>query len=471
LRQAHKNIGSKAKHYPALDAILEAVSAGLHAVGDEGFAAERHAFGDLAVSPTSRHLVQLFFQREKARTAATWVTLTEKPAPIRKVGVIGGGVMGAGITHWCASQGFIVAIKEISPELVEQGLTRIQELFDEAVRKRALTADQATSKMGAIHGSADWSRFGDVDLVIEAATEKMELKQSIFRELAAHVPNTAVLATNTSALSVTTLAETTADPARVLGLHFFNPVHKMQLVEIVTTPQSDSAAVTRLVEFVKKLGKTPIVCADSPGFVVNRILFPYLDEAVRLACDGVPVERIDRVIEDFGMPMGPLELLDQVGLDVAAHVAGSLKRLSPEPSPTPDRLAEMVQSGRLGRKSGAGFYRYVKGKKTSAVDAPPPNAQAPTIGDEVIRDRMVLRLVNEAAKVVAEGVVAEPWIVDLAMVFGAGFAPHSGGPLAYAEQRGTSSVLHDLELWQRQAGPRFAPSNWWANHTVGAEKS
>jgi 3-hydroxyacyl-CoA dehydrogenase/enoyl-CoA hydratase/3-hydroxybutyryl-CoA epimerase len=225
-----------------------------------------------------------------------------------------------------------------------------------------------------------------------------------------------------------------------------------------------------LVEFVKKLGKTPIVCADSPGFVVNRILFPYLDEAVRLVCEGVPTDRIDRVIERFGMPIGPLELLDQVGIDIAAHVSDSLVALSPQPSPTPERLRHMAEAGALGRKADNGFYKYVKGKKGAANVQETSAAPLDSITDPMIEERIILRLVNEAAKVVAEGVVAEPWMVDLAMVLGTGFAPHTGGPLAYADQTGIPSLLHKLEVWERKCGARFAPANWWMNHMVSVAK-
>lgn len=469
LQQARKGIASKVQHYPALEAILDAVSVGLRGIGDEGFRVERQHFGELVFSNTSRRLVQLFFQREKARNVATWASVgLEKPAAIRKVGVIGGGVMGAGIAHWCATQGFAVAMKEVSAELVAQGLGRVKGLFDDAVRKGVMSSEEARFRMESIQGSAGWDGFADVDLVIEAATEKLDLKQTIFREVMQHVPWHAILATNTSALSVATLAGAVSEPERVVGLHFFNPVHRMQLVEIVTTVHTVDARTARLVEFVKKLGKTPIVCNDSPGFVVNRILFPYLDEAVRLVCEGVSPDRVDKVIEDFGMPMGPLELLDQVGIDVAAHVAKSLAALSPQPSPTPERLAQMAQAGDLGRKSGRGFYTYKKGRKSAAVVPPESVPAVNSITDRMIEQRTVLRLVNEAAKVMAEGVVAEPWMVDLAMVLGAGFAPHTGGPLAYADHFGIPVLLHELEEWERKAGPRFAPSGWWMNHMVGA---
>lgn len=471
LRQARRKIGSKARHYPALPAILDAISTGLNHQGHDGFVVERRRFGDLALSATSRHLVQLFFQREKARSAATWVAPgLEKPAPIGKVGVIGGGAMGAGIAHWCASQGLTVALKEVSPVLLEQGLARIQELFDDAVKKDVITAEEARFRKESIQGFVGWEGFTDVDLVIEAATEKLDVKQSIFRQLVKHVPWHAILATNTSALSVTELAKAVSEPERVVGLHFFNPVHRMQLVEIVSTVHTQDPRIARLVEFVKRLGKTPIVCTDSPGFVVNRILFPYLDEAVRLVCEGVAPDRVDRVIEDFGMLMGPLEMLDQVGIDVAAHVANSLANLSPQPSPTPQRLHQMSTAGELGRKSGQGFYTYIGGKKGAAAVPAPPEASDAAVTDDMIQERMVLRLVNESAKVLVEGVVTDQWMIDLAMVLGTGFAPHTGGPLAYADQTGVPELLRRLEQWELKAGRRFAPTTWWLNHMVGATK-
>lgn len=468
LREARRKIRSKSSHYPALPAILESVSAGLKSWGREGEAVERRCFSELAFSATSRHLVGLFLQREKARSPATWGNVgADKPSLPCKIGVIGGGVMGAGIAQWCAMQGFSVALKEATPPLLQQGLDRIQGLFDEAVKKGSLSADEAKFRRESVHGAMNWDEFADVDLVIEAATEKLDVKQAIFRELVKHVPAHITLATNTSALPVAELAKVVSEPERIVGLHFFNPVHRMQLVEVVTLPNTPDSRVTTLVEFVKKLGRTPIVCNDSPGFVVNRILFPYLDEAVRLVCEGVSPTRVDGVIEQFGMPMGPLELLDQVGIDVASHVASSLVNLSPDTSPTPAYLQQLTANGALGRKVNRGFYEYHHGKKTQSLAAVPKVAPGSEVTDEMISERLVLRLVNEAAKVMEEEVVTEPWMIDLAMVFGTGFAPHTGGPLAYAEQLGVSTILHRLEEWERRAGRRFAPANWWTNHMVG----
>ncbi len=468
-REAKRGIGSKAKHYPALSAILDTVAAGLNKSRDEAFGAERKAFGELAFTPTSRHLVQLFFLRERARTASTWTSSPiEKPAPLRKVGVIGGGVMGAGIAQWCATQGFSVALKEVNESFLEQGMNRIRGLFDDSVRKRAISEADARTKLASIQPTIDWKPFADVDLVIEAATEKQDLKQAIFRELTEKLPGQVLLATNTSSLRVDSLTGSVSGPERVVGLHFFNPVHRMQLVEIVTTKRTSDQHIGSLVEFVKKLGKTPIVCADSPGFVVNRILFPYLDEAVRVVCEGVSPQRVDRVIEDFGMPMGPLEMLDQVGLDVAAHVADSMAGANPQPSPTPERLKQMVATGHLGRKSDQGFYKYDQGKKQKSEPQNPPASSTSSISDAEIEQRLVLRLVNEAAKVASEGIVVDPKMIDLAMVLGTGFAPQTGGPLSYAEQTGIPQILQSLENWERTAGVRFAPAAWWSRQLATA---
>lgn len=457
---AQRQIARQAIHYPALEAILRAVRAGLTGPRDHGYTIERQEFGKLLMTDAHRSLLGLFFQRERARKVESWIRPgSVRPPRIRKVGVIGGGVMGAGIAHWASLQGYEVVLKEVNADLLDLGLGRIRDLFQESVRKHALSPADAALKIGAITATTDWRAFTDVDLVIEAVTERMDLKQAVFRDLELYCPRSAVLTSNTSALSIRGIGESIHDSGRVLGLHFFNPVHRMPLVEIVRTDRSRDQDVAMLVEFVKKLGKVPLVTADSPGFVVNRILFPYLDEAVRLHCEGVPTEQIDKVLRRFGMPMGPLELLDQVGLDVAAHVADSLVGLSAEPSPTAARLHEMVAEGRLGRKSGRGFYVSTRGGKHRGR-ALPSTGPRTTLPDDDVRDRIVLRLVNEAAQCLQDGVVAEPWMIDLGMVLGTGFAPFLGGPLRLSQLRGFGEVVSKLEFYQKTAGPRFAPANW-----------
>ena len=457
---ARRSIASNMDNYPALAAIMNAVSAGLHDRSGRGFLVEREEFGKLMMTNAHHSLLGLFFQRERARKAETWVRgLTGKPRRVRKIGVIGGGTMGAGIAHWASLQGFEVVLKEVSAELLDAGLSRIRDLFDESIRKHAITPADAALKLGGITATTDWRAFSDVDLVIEAVTERLDIKQAVFRDLELFCPKSAILASNTSALSIRTIGEAIHDSGRVMGLHFFNPVHRMQLVEIVRTQNSRDEDVAMLVEFVKKMGKVPIVTADSPGFVVNRILFPYLDEAVRMYCEGVPADVIDKALRRFGMPMGPLELLDQVGLDVAAHVADSLNGLSPEPSPTGGRLHDLAAAGHVGRKSGRGFYLYTqdgKHKGRAAASGLPSKMMS---ADD-IRDRIVLRLVNEAAKCLQEGVVPEGWMIDLAMVLGTGFAPFLGGPLRMCELKGYGEAVAKLEYFQKIAGPRFAPAAW-----------
>jgi 3-hydroxyacyl-CoA dehydrogenase/enoyl-CoA hydratase/3-hydroxybutyryl-CoA epimerase len=457
---AHRQIASNSEHYPALEAILNAVSVGLSEGVDRGYVVERTEFSKLLMTETHRSLLGLFFQRERARKAETWVRgLTSKPRRIRKIGVIGGGVMGAGIAHWASLQGFEIVLKEASAELLDAGLSRIKDLLDESIRKQVISPSDAALKLGAITATTDWRAFSDVDLVIEAVTERLDIKQAVFRDLELFCPGYAIFVSNTSALSIRAIGEAIHDSGRVLGLHFFNPVHRMQLVEVVRTEQSRDEHVAMLVEFVKKLGKVPLVTADSPGFVVNRILFPYLDEAVRLHCEGVPTEQIDRALKRFGMPMGPLELLDQVGLDVAAHVADSLNGLSCDPSPTGGRLHEMVAEGHIGRKSGQGFYHYDKSGKHQGKAVTLKTTPLQMSSDD-IRDRIVLRLVNEAAKCLSEGVVPEAWMIDLGMVLGTGFAPFLGGPLRMCELRGEGEAVAKLEYFQKTVGARFAPAQW-----------
>ncbi len=458
LRAAHDSIASKAKNYPALASILKAVQAGLSDRPEHGFETERQEFSRLMMTDTHRSLLGLFFQRERARKMESWVPGSiASPHRIRTVGVVGGGVMGASIAHWASIQGFDVVLKEVNANLLDDSQCRIRDLFDESVHKKALSASDASKWFSTIEVTTDWRAFRHVDLVIEAVTEKLDVKQSVFRELDLYCPPHAILTSNTSAISIQAIGAALHGSRRVLGLHFFSPVHRMPLVEIVRIAESRDADVATLVDFVKKLGKVPVVTADNPGFIVNRILFSYFDEAIRLNDEGAAVDVVDRVMTRFGMPMGPFALLDQVGIDVAADVASSV---DDELNPTPILLRSMVAQGDLGRKSGRGFYQYDRpgGRRKAATTKANSDAQ---ILDVEIRDRLVLRMVNEAAKCVEEGVVAEAWMVDLAMVLGTGFAPFTGGPLNLAQDQ-HDDVLCKLRHYQTTLDPRFTPARWLA---------
>src|SRR5262249_11044517 len=316
--------------------------------------------------------------------------------------------------------------------------------------------------------TTSWKGFEDAELVVETALEEIEAKRTIFRELDRRTPPAAVLATNTSSLSVVKIQEGLTHPERVAGLHFFNPVHKMPLVEVIHTPRTDPRTTAVLMQWAVALGKTPVLVRDSPGFVANRVLMPYLSEAVMLAAGRVPVPRIDRAMRRFGMPMGPLELLDQIGLDVAADLADST---ADKHSPHTPRLAMLFEQMRLkrwlGQKSGAGFYRY--GKRHKRLNVPAVQMLQRQHGEGMdqerpvpprpgeVRDRLVLPMVNAPAACLGEGVAADAATIDLAMVLGTGWAPHRGGPLHYADQRGLAEIVRVLDGLRRHLSPWFEP--------------
>jgi 3-hydroxyacyl-CoA dehydrogenase/enoyl-CoA hydratase/3-hydroxybutyryl-CoA epimerase len=397
---------------------------------------EKHAILDLALTQETENIIDLFFRKEEAskRTHSRGVAL-----PIHDVAVVGGGVMGAGIAHWVASRGHHVLLQEVSTEFVARGLGRIHSLLNEGVKRRAISkleARDALDRITPAHAPANLTRY---PLVIEAATEDMAVKKKIFGDLAARTSADTILATNTSALSVTELAISLPHPERVIGLHFFNPVHRMPLVEVVTTQHTTEDVIATAVAFVQSLGKVPVVVADSPGFVVNRILMPYLMEAVRLHESGVAAEVIDEAMLEFGMPMGPLRLLDEIGLDVAAHVARTLTAAFPDRLPRLDTLDRMLAEGKLGKKSGAGFYRYPLAKSQKPAQA----LKDPGLV-EMVQHRLALLMSNEASRCVREGLTREPSEIDLAMILGTGYPPFRGGPLAWLHTFGVDHAAMEL---------------------------
>ncbi|MEZ6092401.1 MAG: 3-hydroxyacyl-CoA dehydrogenase NAD-binding domain-containing protein [Pirellulaceae bacterium] len=362
---ARKRIAKESEHYPALAAALRAIEASYDKTVD-GFAVERTEFSKLIETRTCRNLLELFFRRERARSVDTWRSTTEGRGDvprIAKLGIIGAGAMGAGIGQLAALKGFDVVMKEINDSLAEAGMKRVKDLIDDMVSSRRLPKVDGDDALQRVRATSDWSPLEDADLVIEAVVEREDVKDKVFRELSKHVKSSGVLATNTSSLSVARMAGASDRPDRVAGLHFFNPVHRMELVEVVRADSTSAAVVEQLVAFVRQMGKTPIVTSDSPGFLVNRILFPYIGEAIQLVCDGESVEQIDRQARRFGMPMGPLELLDHVGLDVAYHVSGSLETVLKDNQRVIDLLGKLVAAGWIGRKSGQGFYEYREGKR------------------------------------------------------------------------------------------------------------
>ncbi len=466
MHQARKRLGPRLVHYPALGAALRAVEAGFRLPEPEGYAAEREEFVRVVFTPAARNLLDVFFWREKARKPSSWVSAEVPVRRFQKVAVIGGGVMGSGIAQLLALQGWPVVVKEVNAELASAARQRIDALLRTAADKGAVTPEEAEAARQRLTVTAEWEPLRGADLAIEAVVEREGVKRTVFAQLAEHLGSEAVLASNTSALSITRLAEAVPRPERVAGLHFFNPVHKMPLVEVVRTPHTEEAAVAALVELARQAGKVPVVVQDSPGFLVNRILFPYLDEAVRLLTEGVPAETIDRAAVRFGMPMGPLELLDQIGIDIAADVSQSFRALAAEPSPTPERLAAMAAAGALGKKTGRGFYEYEGERRRGPSQwgqpsgEPSPLAVEPPEASEFseLQERLIYPMLNEAARSLGEGIVAAAWMVDLAMILGTGFAPFRGGPLRTADALGLPRLVRELEALSRRFGPRYEPA-------------
>ncbi len=436
---------------------LEAVRAGTDKGGAAGYAFERDAAARLAISPSCQNLIGLFFRREAARKVPA--AMADAPAT-RRVAVVGAGVMGAGIAQAAAIAGMDVVVREVSDDALKAGLARIDDLFARAAARGKLSAAQAAKLRANIWGTAAWEGFGDAEVVIEAASEDLTLKRALFDELAARCKPGAILATNTSSLTLGAIRE----DERFAGMHFFNPVHKMPLVEVVRGAKTSDATAARLVKLAVALGKTPVVVNDGPGFVVNRVLMPYLAEAVLLVAEGVGVAAVDRAMRRFGMVAGPLETLDQIGLDVAAHVA----RQSGETTLAGSVFAKMAEKGWLGVKSGRGFYVH-----TGKTPAAHPEAAAlarelhtgPVMSESLplaarlaeARERLVLLTVNEAVRV-RDGGIAPVDTVDLALVLGAGWAPHRGGPLRYLAARGVADVREALTRLAARLGPRYTPA-------------
>jgi 3-hydroxyacyl-CoA dehydrogenase / enoyl-CoA hydratase / 3-hydroxybutyryl-CoA epimerase len=378
---------------------------------------------------------------------------------VNRAVVVGAGLMGAGIAQWLSSRGIRVILKDVGPGPLGKGIQSIAKIYGEAVKRHVFSEIDARNAFDRILPTFEEVPFRDVDLIVEAAIEKIDSKQQIFAHLESKVAPDLVIASNTSALSIDTIAASLEHPERVVGIHFFNPVHRMQLVEIVRGTKTNAATLSAAIRFVKQIGKLPVLVKDSPGFLVNRILLPYMVEAVRLFAEGYRVENIDRVMLDFGMPMGPLRLTDEVGLDVSVHVAKELESRVQNLGPMDDTLEKMISKGWLGRKSGKGFYDHGAGDdgkiNHQLGDLQPAEPTTANEGD--LRDRLVLSMVNEAARTLEEKVVDAPEDVDFGMIMGTGWAPFRGGPLRFADHLGISTVVSRLNNLRDRVAPYFAP--------------
>jgi 3-hydroxyacyl-CoA dehydrogenase/enoyl-CoA hydratase/3-hydroxybutyryl-CoA epimerase len=370
--------------------------------------------------------------------------------------------MGAGIGGTAVAQANIdVRFHDVDLRAVSKGLRASRKILDDRKKRRRLDRYEHRRRVDLLSGAADWSGFGRADLVIEAVPESLEIKQEVFRTIEEHVSDECVLASNTSTIPITQIAQGTRRPERVLGMHYFSPVEKMPLLEVIVGTQTAPWAAVTAVEFGRRMGKTVVVVRDYPGFWVNRILAPYLNEASRLVQEGVRIEVIDQTMRQFGFPVGPIKLLDEVGIDVGLHASRVLHEAFGDRMKPLDGLEALVQAGRSGRKRGVGFYRYEKGRKRN-VDREVYQVLGAKAGSslpvEEIEQRMVYAMLNEAAMALDEAVVRCPRDGDVAAIFGIGYPPFRGGPLRSLDRIGTESALDTLELLEQRHGPRFAPA-------------
>ena len=441
-----KQVSGKARkdHYPSPYAMID-LWAKHGASSRTGYDAEAESFGRMMCTDTARNLIRVFFLQGKLKKQGN-----PTDVKIKHVHVVGAGVMGGDIAAWCALRGHTVTLQDREQKYIDPAMERAQKLFAKKVRddaKRAATSERLRSDVEG-HGAAE------ADLVIEAIYENLEAKQALYQDLQAKMKSGALLATNTSSIRLEELRTVLNEPTRFIGLHFFNPVAMLPLVEVIRCEDTDQDAMDIGFAFTKGIGKFPLECSSSPGFVVNRILAPYMGEAMELAQEGVPLAAIDKAAVRFGMPMGPVELADSVGLDVALHVSKVLGTAMNRP--VPDALAKMVDDGLLGRKSGQGYYQWEDGK---AIKPPATGSAVP----DDIQDRLILPMVNEAVACLSEGVVTKADLLDAGVIFGTGFAPFRGGPLNYARERGVEEVIATLRALAERHGERFMPSSGWSD--------
>jgi 3-hydroxyacyl-CoA dehydrogenase/enoyl-CoA hydratase/3-hydroxybutyryl-CoA epimerase len=462
-RQARDMTLKKSRgHYPALLAALDAVSAGYHGAPEHGFAEEARLFGEMAASPVSKELIFLFYATTALKKDLGVAGLAPAPQPVKRVGVLGTGFMGAGIAAISAMQGIPVRFKDMKREQVARGIAAVRDVLKDRLTKRQMTRQQYDDQLSLVSGTVDYTGFRHVPMVIEAVFEEIGVKHKVLAELEPLLAEHAIFATNTSTIPITRIAEGAKRPERVIGMHFFSPVHKMPLLEVIVTPKTSAEVITTTVAFGRKLGKTVIIVNDAPGFFVNRILAPYINEAGRMLDEGVAIDAIDTAMLDFGFPVGPITLLDEVGIDIAGKSGAVMSAAFGDRLQPSQALGTVLGAGRLGRKGKKGFYAYDEQGKKGGVDESvyallPTGSRRTTVAKDEIQRRCVLAMVNEAARCVEEGIVRQPRDGDVGAVFGIGFPPFRGGPYRYIDAVGVAQVVQQLEHLNVQHAGRFTP--------------
>ena len=488
LRQAREKTLEKSRgHYPALLAAIDVIAAGYTKGTAFGYREESRRFGEMAMTDVSRQLIFLFFattalKKDPGVDPAQYPDVPVSafdPLPVEKIAIIGAGFMGAGIATVAVQHGTLVRLKDADHGRVAKGYAAVREVLRESLKKKRMTPTQYGDYMALLGGTVDYTGFGNVDLVIEAVFEDLAIKHQVLREAEASVHPSTIFASNTSTIPIAQIAQASSRPERIIGMHFFSPVHKMPLLEVITTAENHPQVIATVVGYGKKLGKTVIVVNDGPGFYANRILSPYINEAGLLLDQGVAVDIIDKALLDFGFPVGPITLIDEVGLDVAVKAGKIMAEAFPDRMQPAKSIQALVAAGRYGRKSKKGFYTYDKDGKKGDVDQSVyglflPSGRTPIVESIAstspdipshpempavqIQQRTVLAMLNEAARCLSEGIIRSARDGDVGAVFGIGFPPFRGGPFRHMDALGVNIVVQRLEDLNARFPGRFEPA-------------
>lgn len=457
--KAKKNVLAKTQgHYPAPLKAIEVVKKGLGKDINAALKIELDAFVDLVIKQSSKNLIDLFFISEKAKK----VTFAKKNSEVKKIdkaAVLGAGVMGGGIAWFFTKLDIRVRLKDLNLKAIALGYQQVEKIYTTLVKIRKYKTNQALLKKGLISYSLDYQGFANTDIIVEAIIEDMKIKKASFKELEKHINENTIIASNTSSLSINEMAKSLEKPKRFIGMHFFNPVNRMPLVEVIPAQETNTETIETIFSLCRKAGKTPILVKDAPGFLVNRILIPYINEAGYLLAEHQDLENIDKIVSEFGMPMGPFTLADNVGIDVGYKVAKILEKSFGKRMKVSDLLEQTYQAKFLGKKTGLGFYDYKNQGKINLKLKDFYKNEAKTYSSEQIIDRLILVMVNEAAKCLEEKIIADHELLDLAMVMGTGFPAFRGGVMKYADNRGIANIVAKLELMAKNiCQERFKPA-------------
>jgi 3-hydroxyacyl-CoA dehydrogenase/enoyl-CoA hydratase/3-hydroxybutyryl-CoA epimerase len=455
-------------HYPAPERIIDV----LESYARDGFAAsqrvEARSFGELCMGEVSRNLIGIFFATTALKKDSGVDDAAVEPREVHKIGMLGAGLMGAGIAYVSIDNGLEVRLKDRDHKAVANGLKYVGGILDDQVKKRRLMPRERAEKLAALSTTVDYSGMKSVDLIIEAVFEDLELKRRVLREVEEQAAPGVIFASNTSSIPIARIAEAARSPENVVGMHYFSPVHKMPLLEVIRTTKTSDEVVATAVAVGKRQGKTVIVVNDGVGFYTSRVLGPYMNEASYLLTEGASVEAIDKAMTAWGWPVGPLTLVDEVGIDVAAHVGPIMVNAFGERMTPPATIARLSDDGRKGRKNERGFYLYGKAVKKdkgkqvdetvyAALGLPVPSGKAP-IAREEIQNRCNLQFLNEALHCLGEGILRSPRDGDIGAVFGLGFPPFRGGPFRHIDTIGADTILGQMEAYQDRFGARWTPA-------------